>query len=163
MTDSLAHAPASDLRAGLLADLLTKEEVIAILSSRNVKGPSRRLLMELTDTHIARPKRTIASDDTALYTLVVATDGKARASDWTYTRWALCPSLDSTTPAAHYRNGGPVNCAKPVSGGKQPPMWMIRAVAFVASAGPMTTTSLQEIAEWFRSHRVGIPLDRLAA
>ena len=154
----IAHLTASDLRAGLLADLLTREEVIAVLRSRAPKGPSRKLLAELTGERIQRAM----PEDTTLYTLVIATDGKARTSDWTYTRWALCPSLDGVNPARHFRNGGPVNCARPVTN-KQAPLWMTRAVAFVASAGPMTTRCLAEVCEWFRAHRVGVPVERLAA
>jgi hypothetical protein len=153
MSNPLAHAPASDLRAGLAADLLTVEEVIAILQSRAVKGPSRRLLTELTGERQPR----IRPVDTALYFLTIATDGKARSEEWTYTRWALCPSTDGAEPAHRFRNGGPVNCTRP-SAGKEAPLWMHRAVAYVRSAGPMGVAELGVVAEWFRANRVGTPV-----
>lgn len=156
---SLAHATAADLRAGLLADLLTPDEVIAILRSRAIKGPSRRLLAELTGETVAPQDRPVAErpEDTALYTLVIATDGKARTDEWTYTRWALCHSLDGNEPAHRYRNGGPVNVVKPVTG-KEAPLWMHRAVNYVRSMGPMTRAELAEVGAWFQAHRTGTPI-----
>ena len=154
--DTLAHAPASTLRAGLLADLLTVDEVIQILRNRTIKGPSAKLLAELTGERIVRTRPEPAPDDAAYY-LAIATDGKARTDEWTYTRWALCHSTDKVEPAHRYRNGGPVAVVKPTAS-KAPPVWMTRAVCYVLSAGPMTRPELAEVAEWFRAHRVGTPV-----
>ena len=151
------HAPAATLRAGLLADLLTVDEVVAILRGRAVKGPSRRLLAELTGERIVRTR---PEPDNGRYLLTIATDGKARTGEWTYTRWALCHSLDGGEPAHRYRNGGPVAVSKPVAG-KAPPMWMTRAVCYALSSGPMTRDELATVAEWFRTHRVGTPVAAL--
>lgn len=157
---SLDHATAAELRAGLAADLLTVAEVVAILRARAIKGPSRRLLAELTGEAVAPSERPGPAEvvDRALYHLTIATDGKARTDEWTYTRWALCHSTDGTEPAHRFNNGGPVNVTRPVAG-KDAPQWMHRAVAYVRSAGPMERAELATVAEWFRAHRTGTPVE----
>lgn len=162
---TLAHSTAAELRAMLDADLLTRDDVIAILRARAVKGPSRRLLEELTGEKVTpseRPAAPVATrdpvaDDPCAYLLTIATDGKARTDEWTYTRWALCHSSDGVEPAHRYRNGGPVNVARPVAG-KDAPLWMHRAVAFVRSMGPMTRAELANVAAWFQANRTGTPV-----
>lgn len=162
---SLDHATAAELRTMLAADLLSVDDVVAILKARAIKGPSRRLLIELTGQDVAPSERPAPVReevvDHALYLLTIATDGKARTDEWTYTRWALCHSADGVEPAHRFRNGGPVNVTRPVAG-KDAPLWMERAVAYVRSMGPMNRTDLAAVADWFRSHRVGTPIEDFA-
>lgn len=162
---SLDHATAAELRAMLTADLLSVDDVVAILKARAIKGPSRRLLIELTGQDIAPTERPAREReevvDHGLYLLTIATDGKARTDEWTYTRWALCHSVDGVEPAHRFRNGGPVNVTRPVAG-KDAPLWMDRAVAYVRSMGPMNRTELAAVADWFHAHRVGTPIEDFA-
>jgi len=162
---SLDHATAADLRTMLAADLLTVDDVVSILRNRAIKGPSRRLLIELTGQDVAPTERPAREReevvDHGLYLLTIATDGKARTDEWTYTRWALCHSVDGVEPAHRFRNGGPVNVTRPVAG-KDAPQWMHRAVAYVRAMGAMNRTELAAVADWFRAHRTGTPIEDFA-
>lgn len=101
-----------------------------------------------------------------LYQLVIARDGTAATGSgedrWTFGRWAVCLSADGKRPVSFYRNGGPRGVVKPVSG-KSAPEWQRRAVAYVAAVGGVSESEAVDVVEWFREHRTGSYLARVAA
>lgn len=96
-----------------------------------------------------------------LFNLAICTDGYARSAEWRYIRWAICASHDGVHPAFRYRNGGPRSLTKP-SAGKSAPLWMHRAVNYVRAVGGLPLAELEYVVEWFRTHRVGVPMAHLA-
>lgn len=101
-----------------------------------------------------------------LYHLVIARDGTAATGSgedrWTFPRWAVCLSADGRAPLKRWRNGGPVGVVKPVSG-KSAPEWQRRAVAYVAAVGGVSESEAVDVVEWYRKHRTGSYVARVAA
>lgn len=80
-----------------------------------------------------------------------------------YPRWGLVPVDGKGAPVLHWRDGK-VRHVGPRVSGVQPPLWLRRAAAFVASVGPLQLHELADVAEWHRVNarrRGGYPLDRL--
>ena len=97
-----------------------------------------------------------------LFFLAICPDGYARTGDWTYPRWAVCASHDGRYPAFRYRNGGPRALTKP-SAAKSSPLWQTRAVNYVRAVGGLPLAELEQVVEWFRTHRTGVPLTHLSS
>lgn len=71
-----------------------------------------------------------------------------------WARWALVPVDASGRPALHWRDGKARHVGPRVSG-KVCPQWLKRAEAFVRRVGPLRLHELADVAEWYRSNRVG--------
>ena len=79
-----------------------------------------------------------------------------------WARWALVPVRPDGLPALLWRDGKARHVGPRVSGATCP-QWLRRAEGFCASVGPLSLGQLEDVATWYRAHRVGqYPLDRLA-
>ena len=96
------------------------------------------------------------------YFVAILTDGWAKdESGFLYRRWAVCHSHDGLTPAARYKNRGPVALTK-TTAAKVAPQWMAALAAYVKGEGGLSLDALTLVAAQFKSAR-GFPLALAAA
>lgn len=99
-----------------------------------------------------------------MYQLVIARDGYTRpdAAGRTFPRWVLALSVDGTNPIRSKYNARRMAVVTR-SSGIAAPLYMARAVAYVKAIGGCTAEQSGPIADWFRAHRTGQPVERIAA
>ena len=97
----------------------------------------------------------VGSEPTGPYQLAILQDGYTRG-DFAVRKWILCLSHDGANPIG--RRGRAVGGVVARTSGKVAPQWFTRAQSWARAVGGVSAEDAGAAAEWFASHRVGVPV-----
>ena len=78
-------------------------------------------------------------------------DNGSGVGSGSWQRWALVPTLADGRPALRWRDGKARHVG-PRSSGKEAPLWLRRAAAFVGRVGPLSLDEIAAVADFYRTN-----------